>query len=75
MKWAQSLIRISNHQVEALQKRLAEVAGRRAAAEMRLTMLHAEAEAERTGSAGDADAGWDHVLVLARRYRPPRLLH
>jgi len=46
--WAQSLIRISNHQVETLQKRLAEITGRRASAEMRLAVL--EAEAERRGA-------------------------
>lgn len=32
--WAQSLIRISNHQVETLQKRLAEITGRRISAEV-----------------------------------------
>ena len=33
--WAQSLIRISNYEVETLQKRLAEISARKAEAEMR----------------------------------------
>ena len=41
-KWAQSLIRISNYEVETLQKRLAEISTRRATAEMRLAVLDAE---------------------------------
>ena len=38
-KWAASLIRISNHEVETLQKRLAEIVERRTAAELRVAML------------------------------------
>ena len=55
--WAQSLIRISNYEVETLQKRLAEITERRANAEMRIAVLDAEAEAERDRARGDADAG------------------
>lgn len=55
--WAQSLIRISNYEVETLQKRLAEITERRATAEMRLAVLDAEAEAERDRARGDAHAG------------------
>lgn len=44
--WAQSLIRISNYEVETLQKRLAEITTRRASAEMRLAVLDAEVEVE-----------------------------
>jgi flagellar FliJ protein len=57
-KWAASLIRISNHEVETLQKRLAEITERRMAAELRITMLDAEAEAEAKNAEGDASAGW-----------------
>jgi flagellar FliJ protein len=57
-KWAASLIRISNHEVETLQKRLAEITERRMAAEMRVAMLDAEAEAEAKSAEGDASAGW-----------------
>jgi len=60
-KWAQSLIRISTHEVETLQKRLAEIVDRRSAAELRLTMLHAEAEAEKQDAVRDAQAGWYHI--------------
>ena len=45
--WAQSLIRISNYEVETLQKRLAEITSRKASAEMRLAVLDAEVEIER----------------------------
>ena len=55
--WAQSLIRISNYEVETLQKRLAEIAERRAAADVRIAVLDAEAEAERDRARVDAEAG------------------
>ncbi len=51
--WAQSLIRISGYEVETLQKRLAEVAGRRTSAEMRIAILDAEVEIERQRAASD----------------------
>lgn len=54
--WAQSLIRISNYEVETLQKRLAEINDRKAAMEMRLVMLDAEAEGEQDRARQDADA-------------------
>ncbi|UAL09802.1 flagellar export protein FliJ [Caulobacter segnis] len=57
-KWAASLIRISNHEVETLQKRLAEITERRVAAELRIAMLDAEAELEAKNAEGDAAAGW-----------------
>lgn len=54
--WAQSLIRISNYEVETLQKRLAEITARRASAEMRLAVLDAEVEVERERARGDAES-------------------
>ena len=54
--WAQSLIRISNYEVETLQKRLAEIAERRAGAQVRIAVLDAEAEAERDRARLDAEA-------------------
>jgi flagellar FliJ protein len=54
--WAHSLIRISNYEVETLQKRLAEITARRASAEMRIAVLDAEVEIEREQSRADADA-------------------
>jgi flagellar FliJ protein len=56
--WAASLIRISNHEVETLQKRLAEIVDRRQAAEMKVAMLDAESEAEALQAQGDVQAGW-----------------
>jgi flagellar export protein FliJ len=55
--WAQSLIRISNYEVETLQKRLAEITARRASAEMRIAVLEAEAEVEQERARQDAEAG------------------
>lgn len=55
--WAQSLIRISNYEVETLQKRLAEITERRANAEIRLAVLDAEAQSERDRARMDAEAG------------------
>ena len=57
MKWAGSLIRIANHEVETLQKRLAEIVGRREAAEMRMAVLIAEAEGEQARAKLDPDGG------------------
>ena len=54
--WAQSLIRISNYEVETLQKRLAEITARRASAEMRIAVLDAEVEVERERARGDAES-------------------
>ena len=55
--WAQSLIRISNYEVETRQKRLAEIAERRSGAEMKLAVLDAEAEGDRARARADAEAG------------------
>jgi hypothetical protein len=55
--WAQSLIRISNYEVETLQKRLAEITARRTSAEVRLAVLEAEIEIERAKAREDHDAG------------------
>jgi flagellar export protein FliJ len=65
MTWRASLIRISTYEVETLQKRLGEVAARRADAEIRLTMLEAQAEAEKAHAAGDAEAQWPLAGFLA----------
>ena len=54
--WAQSLIRISNYEVETLQKRLAEITARRASAEMRIAVLEAEAEIEQERARQDGEA-------------------
>ena len=58
MNWTQSLIRISNHEVETLQKRLGEIVGRRLAAELRIAVLQAEAEVEAKQAEASVDAGW-----------------
>lgn len=63
-RWAQSLIKLSNYEVETLQKRLAEIADQRAQVEMRLTMLHAEGEAERAAVAQDPSFAWRIVSYM-----------
>jgi len=45
-KWAKSLVRISNHEVETLQKRVAEIVERRVAIEQRIATLDAEVREE-----------------------------
>jgi flagellar FliJ protein len=68
MKWAQSLIRIAKHEVETLQKRVAEITARRVASEQRLQAMHAEAEAESQRARIDPDAGW-HLAGYMRGWR------
>jgi len=57
-KWAKSLIRIADFEVEMLQKRLREIADRRVALELVLASLDAEAEAETAHAQQHAEAGW-----------------
>ena len=57
-KWAASLIRISNHEVETLQKRLADIVERRQTAEMKVATLDAQSELEAMQAQGDVEAGW-----------------
>ena len=58
MSAAVSLIRISNYQVEVLQKRLAEIVERRSNAEIGLAILAAEGDAETAHAEENASAGW-----------------
>lgn len=58
MKWAHSLIRIADFEVEALQKRLKEIGDRRVVLEMIIASLDAEAEAEARHAQASAEAGW-----------------
>jgi flagellar FliJ protein len=63
-RWAQSLIKLSNYEVETLQKRLAEIADQRQQVEMRLAMLYAEGEAEQAAAAQDPQNGWRIVHYM-----------
>lgn len=63
-RWAQSLIKLSNYEVETLQKRLAEIADARGQVEMRLAMLHAEGQAEQAAAAQDPSLGWRIVSYM-----------
>ncbi|MBI5940266.1 MAG: flagellar export protein FliJ [Caulobacterales bacterium] len=58
MKAMGSLIRISTHEVEELQKRLAEIVDRRTMVEIHLAVLEAEGESELQNARADAEAGW-----------------
>ena len=75
MSWRQSLIRISTHEVETLQKRLGEITHRRSLAEMRLTLLAAEAESERSQANGGAsEYGWSlHGFLEGVKQRRARI--
>jgi flagellar protein FliJ len=58
MTWSQSLIKLATYEVEVLQKRLADIVSRRAAAEARLQALVTEGEIEAAFAADDAAAGF-----------------
>jgi flagellar protein FliJ len=74
MKWAASLTRIANHEVETLQKRLADVVERRMGVEIKLTLLDAEAEAEADNARADPEAAMFHPqFVKGWRHRRERL--
>ena len=58
MAWTDSLIKISNYEVETLQKRLGEIVGRRTDLEVRLAITEAQGLAELQHAQADAEAGW-----------------
>ena len=58
MRWADQLIKLTNFEVEVLQKRLAEITERRTLAELRMAVLVAEGEAEDLHARKNAEAGW-----------------
>lgn len=64
MSWADSLIKLSTYEVEILQKRLSVIQERRAAAEEKLTALHAEGETEAERARVDAEHGWYQLGFL-----------
>lgn len=57
MKWAKSLIRISNHEVEMVQKRVTEIAARRWAVEAQIRALDDEVAAEIAHARENAEVG------------------
>ncbi len=62
--WRSSLVKLAGFEVEELRKRLLAVLDRRAEAELRLTLLHAESEGESRRLAADAEAGWYRLAYL-----------
>jgi flagellar FliJ protein len=70
MRWADQLIKLSNFELERLQVRLAEVAKRREAAEMKLVVLTAQGEAEIALARSDPEMAWNvgaYADALKRR--------
>ena len=57
-KWAKSLVRISNHEVETLQKRLAEIVARRWAIECQIAALDDEVLGEMDNKQPFEEAGF-----------------
>lgn len=57
MKWAKSLVKISNHEVEMLQQRLGEIVGRRIEVEQRILALDNEVQAETSRAGHLEEAG------------------
>jgi flagellar FliJ protein len=69
-KWAQSLIRIADFEVETLQKRLSEIVGRRSDAEIRIAVMEAEAQAEADRARTDPEVGLMQIgFIQAFRLR------
>lgn len=62
--WRGSLVKLAGFEVEELRKRLMAVLDRRADAELRLALLHAESEGESRRLATDAEAGWYRLAYL-----------
>jgi flagellar FliJ protein len=62
--WRKSLVKLAGFEVEELRKRLMAVLDRRAEAELKLTLLHAESEGESRRLATDAEAGWYRLAYL-----------
>src|ERR1700761_9029996 len=62
--WRASLVKLAGFEVEQLRKRLMAVLDRRAEAELKLTLLHAESEGESRRLATDAEAGWYRLAYL-----------
>nr|MEA2798478.1 flagellar protein FliJ [Phenylobacterium sp.] len=58
MSWSESLIKLATFEVEGHQQRLGEIMQRLVDAELRLTLLHAEGEAEAQRAREDASTGW-----------------
>jgi flagellar FliJ protein len=58
MKAIGSLVRLSNFQVEELQKRLSVIVDARTQWEVRMAVLEAEAEMELANARANAEAGW-----------------
>ncbi len=58
MKAIGSLIRLSNFQVEELQKRLSVIVDGRTQQEVKMAVLEAEAEMELANARANAEAGW-----------------
>lgn len=58
MSWAQSLVKLTAYEVELLQKRLSDVAARRAAVEQVLQALDMEEALEAAHALGNAEAGF-----------------
>lgn len=72
MSWAHSLIKITNFEVELLQKRLSEIVERRDSAQIALAVLCAQGESEALRARDDAEAGWYHLgfqqgLIVRKR--------
>ena len=65
MSWRESLIKIANHEVDTLQKRLTEVVDRREAAEMRVMMLDAQVESELGQIGGDPHLAFSRGAYVA----------
>ena len=64
-RWTKSLIRIANHEVETLQKQVAELVGRRQGVQHQQAQLEAQVEAEAQHVRDHPDSGLSHMAFLS----------
>lgn len=64
-RWTKSLIRIANHEVETLQKQVAEIVGRRLEVQAHQARLEAEAQAEAQHVRENPEAGLSHLAYMS----------
>lgn len=64
-RWTQSLIKIANHEVETLQKQVAEIVGRRLDVQGHQARLEAQVEAEAQHVRDHPESGLSHIAYLS----------
>ncbi len=64
-RWTQSLVKIANHEVETLQKQVAEIVGRRQDVQGQQARLEAQVDSEAQHVRDHPDSGLSHMAYLS----------